>query len=39
MYQVAITTLREEGTSAATVKSYEMMADKFLNSFKLLKKE
>lgn len=37
MYQVAITTPREEGTPAEIVKSYEMMADKFLNSFRLLK--
>ena len=39
MYQVAITTPREEGASAEMVKQYETMADKFLNSFKLLKKD
>ncbi len=39
MYQIAITTPREEGTSAEMVKAYETMADKFLNSFKLLKKK
>lgn len=39
MYQVAITTPREEGASAEMVKQYETMADKFLNSFKLKKKD
>lgn len=39
MYQVAITTPREEGASVEMVKQYETMADKFLNSFKLLKKD
>jgi hypothetical protein len=39
MYQVAITTPREEGASAERVKQYEAMADKFLNSFKLMKKD
>jgi hypothetical protein len=38
MYQVAITTPREEGATPEMVKQYETMADKFLNSFKLLKK-
>lgn len=38
MYQVAITTPREEGATAELVKQYETTADKFLNSFKLLKK-
>ena len=39
MYQVAITTPREEGTSAEMVKAYETMADKFLSSFKLIEKK
>jgi hypothetical protein len=39
MYQVAITTPREEGASVELVKQYETLADKFLNSFKLLKKD
>lgn len=39
MYQVAITTPREEGAQAEAIKQYETMADKFLNSFKLLKKD
>lgn len=39
MYQVAITTPREQGTSAEIVKAYETMADKFLNSFKLIEKK
>ena len=37
LYQVAITTPREDGASAATVKSYAAMADKFLSSFKVTK--
>jgi hypothetical protein len=39
MYQLAITTPREEGAPAETAKLYDTMADKFLNSFKLLKKK
>lgn len=36
LYQVAITTPPEEGKSAETVKGYTEMADRFLNSFRLL---
>lgn len=39
MYQIAITTPREKDSSVEMVKAYEAMAEKFLNSFKLLKKE
>ena len=38
LYQIAITTPREEGTSVEISKAYETTADKFLNSFKLRKK-
>lgn len=37
MYQIAVTTPREEGAAAETVRQYDSVADKFLNSFKLLK--
>lgn len=37
LYQVAITTPREDNLSAEMVKSYEATADKFLKSFKLIK--
>lgn len=39
MYQIAITTPREEGATAETVRRYEAVADKFLNSFRLLKEK
>lgn len=39
LYQVAITTPREERASAEMVEAYQAMADKFLNSFKLVKKK
>ncbi|HEY6186988.1 MAG TPA: hypothetical protein VIW80_04855 [Pyrinomonadaceae bacterium] len=39
MYQIAVTTPREEGLPAQTVNVYKTAADKFLNSFKLLKEE
>jgi hypothetical protein len=38
LYQIAITTPREEGASVEISKAYETTADKFLNSFKLRKK-
>jgi len=38
LYQVAITTPREEGKSAEIVAAYQAMSEKFLNSFKLNKK-
>jgi len=39
LYQVAITTPAEQGLSADKIKTYEAMADKFLSSFKVVKKE
>ena len=39
LYQLAITTPAEDGLSADLIKAYEAMADKFLNSFKVAKKE
>lgn len=39
MYQIAITTPREEGAAAEAVKQHDAVADKFLNSFKLLKEK
>lgn len=39
MYQIAVTTPREEGASAQTISLYKTAADKYLNSFKLLKEE
>jgi hypothetical protein len=39
MYQVAITTPREDGASLEMVEAYRAMADKFLNSFRLIKKK
>ena len=39
MYQVAITTPREDGASLEMLKAYQAMADKFLNSLKLLEKK
>lgn len=38
LYQVAITTPREEGASAERIKEYQTMADRFLDSFKLIKR-
>jgi hypothetical protein len=37
MYQIAVTTPREEGVAAEAVRQYDSVADKFLNSFQLLK--
>ena len=39
LYQLAITTPAEEGMSEKMKKHYEALADKFLNSFKVAKKE
>ena len=39
LYQIAITTPAEQGMSADKMKNYDAMADKFLNSFKILKKD
>ena len=39
LYQVAITTPREDGISSEQAKKYQQMAEKFLNSFKLTKSE
>ena len=39
LYQVAITTPPEQGMAAEMIKTYAAMADKFLNSFKVVKKD
>jgi TonB family protein len=39
LYQVAVTTPREEGAKAETVRFYETTASKFLDSFKLISTE
>lgn len=39
MFQIAVTTPREDGASPQTISLYKTAADKYLNSFKLLKEE